>query len=446
VNRPLLSPYRQAAVCEADLARLVRPARATRTLARLVQVLLALVLLALVVVPWQQTSEGRGRVIAYAPVERQQTIDAPVDGRVVRWHVQEGDHVSAGAQIVDVSDNDPSILQRLEQERAAQQARIDAATQRASAIEQRVTSLRAAQTAALMAAEARVSMARERALAAERAREAAAQTVETSQLNVARQRSLEGDGLASRRALELAELEIVKARTDLDRAAAAQRAARSEEEALASDLARAKNDTNAAIEDATASRAAADAEIASARAELARIEVRLARQSTQAVTAPRAGTILRVVAKQGAEMVKTGDVLAVVVPDTQERAVELWVDGNDVPLVTPGRAVRVQFEGWPAVQFAGWPSIAVGTFGGVIAFVDATDDGNGKFRIVVVPDGKEPWPATRFLRQGARASAWVLLDRVRLGYELWRRFNGFPPNLPTKEMFEEKPKSDKGGK
>ena len=140
-------------------------------------------------------------------------------------------------------------------------------------------------------------------------------------------------------------------------------------------------------------------------------------------------------------MVKEGDVLAVIVPDTQDRAVELWIDGNDVPLVTPGRAVRLQFEGWPAVQFAGWPAVAVGTFGGTIAFVDAADDGKGRFRVLVVPDGKEPWPAMRFLRQGSRANGWILLDRVRLGYEVWRQFNGFPPVLPTKEMYDEKPES-----
>lgn len=148
---------------------------------------------------------------------------------------------------------------------------------------------------------------------------------------------------------------------------------------------------------------------------------------------------MRVVTKQGGELVKPGDVLAVLVPDTQERAVELWVNGNDIPLVTPGRSVRLQFEGWPAIQFAGWPSVAVGTFGGTVAFVDAADDGNGRFRIVVVPDREEPWPATRFLRQGTRANGWVLLDRVRLGYELWRQFNGFPPQRPTREMFQEKP-------
>ena len=38
-----------------------------------------------------------------------------------------------------------------------------------------------------------------------------------------------------------------------------------------------------------------------------------------------------------------------------------------------------------------------------------------------------PWPEQRYLRQGVRANGWILLDRVSLGFELWRQFNGFPP-------------------
>jgi hypothetical protein len=29
-----------------------------------------------------------------------------------------------------------------------------------------------------------------------------------------------------------------------------------------------------------------------------------------------------------------------------------------------------------------------------------------------------------------RALGWIQLGTVRLGYELWRQFNGFPPSLP----------------
>ena len=93
--------------------------------------------------------------------------------------------------------------------------------------------------------------------------------------------------------------------------------------------------------------------------------------------------------------------------------------------------MRLQFEGWPAIQFSGWPSVAVGTFGGKVAVVDAADSGNGEFRILVVPDSEEtgPWPESRYLRQGIRAHGWILLNRVKVGYELWRQFNGFPPTI-----------------
>jgi hypothetical protein len=101
--------------------------------------------------------------------------------------------------------------------------------------------------------------------------------------------------------------------------------------------------------------------------------------------------------------------------------------------------VRVQFEGWPAIQFIGWPSVARGTFGGEVVLIDPTDDGTGRFRVLVAPkpdvvdDGTEvvEWPGTRWLRQGVQVNGWVLLQRVPLWFEIWRQLNGFPPALPT---------------
>lgn len=124
--------------------------------------------------------------------------------------------------------------------------------------------------------------------------------------------------------------------------------------------------------------------------------------------------------------------LVTLVPDTAARAVALTIDGNDLPLVSPGEQVRLVFEGWPAIQFSGWPDLGRGTFGGRVAFVDATDNGKGGFRVVVVPDANSgPWPPEAQLRQGVRARGWVMLGRVRLGYELWRQINGFPALPPT---------------
>jgi hypothetical protein len=113
---------------------------------------------------------------------------------------------------------------------------------------------------------------------------------------------------------------------------------------------------------------------------------------------------------------------------------ELQIDGNDLPLVRPGDKVRLQFEGWPAAQFVGWPSVAVGTFGGRVYLVDPTADDKGRFRILVEPDPDDhDWPDQQFLRQGVRAQGWVLLERVSVGWELWRQLNGFPPVREVQE-------------
>jgi biotin carboxyl carrier protein len=293
--------------------------------------------LALVFLPWQQTATGYGRVVAYSPNERRQELNAPVDGRIAKWHVQEGSKVREGQQIVDLSDNDPEILQRLRQEREALFRRVKAAEV----------------------------------------------AVQTSKLNLDRQKLLFEKGLSARRAFEQAELEF----------------------------------TRYLVDEANSS------------AELARIDIRLARQMTQSVQAPVSGTILSIVSGQGGQIVKQGQVLAVLVPDTVARAVEIWINGNDVPLIQIGDRVRLQFEGWPSIQFSGWPSVAVGTFGGRVSLVDVVDNGAGKFRILISPEKEEAWPSGNYLRQGVRSQGWVLLRKVSLGFEFWRQFNGFPPTV-----------------
>jgi len=418
---------------------LVPPARAQRTLARMLVGAAAVLGLVLVLTPWQQTSPGAGRVVAYVPDERQQNLEAPIEGRVLRWHVREGSTVEQGDPIVDLSDNDPEILVRLRSERQAIEARLDSARARASALGSRIGLLADSRSSAIAAAESRVAMAAQRVVAAEQAVTLAEAHLTAAGLNAERQRSLAAGGLTSRRQLELTELEVTRSQTEVERARVALSAAQAEHVALESDRLKVETDAHAAIDDARAAQAAAEAEVANASAELARLDVRLARQSAQSVVAPRSGSVLRIVANGHAgEVVKAGDVLAILVPDTTERAVELWVSGNDLPLLREGAEARLQFEGWPAVQFSGWPAIAVGTFAGRISLVDAADDGSGQFRVLIVPPPDAPWPDATYLRQGVRALGWIQLGRVRLGYELWRQFNGFPPSLPSEPVREGK--------
>lgn len=391
--------------------------------------MLIVAILVLWLVPWQQTAFGTGQLVAYAPLDRQQTIDAPLDGRVVEWFVKEGSRVVPGDPIVRLTDNDPEVLERLRQEQAELQGRLQAVTDRADRLTDRISELRMSRETAVSGARSRTMMGAQRAEAAVQAVAAARSRLETARINLERQEALFQQGLTSKRNVELARLEQVQALTELERARAADHAARAEVRALQAEQGRLGTDLVAAIRDAEATLATAEAEKATIRAEMVRLQGRLARQSAQMVNATREGTVLRLTAAQGNEIVKAGDPLAVIVPEMGVRAVEVYVGGNDAPFLAVGRKARVQVEGWPAIQLLGWPSAAVGTFPARVAVVDAAADVQGRVRVILVPEPADAWPEEQFLRQGLQARAWVMLYQVPLGFELWRQFNGFPPGV-----------------
>ncbi|HMV78751.1 MAG TPA: HlyD family efflux transporter periplasmic adaptor subunit [Leptospiraceae bacterium] len=414
-----------------------------RNFSRLLVTASVFIFLSLCILPWQQTVSGYGRVVAYAPLDRQQFIEAPIDGRIVHWHVQEGSNVKKDDLIVEISDNDPMFLQRLQEEKSAIESRIAAVKARSEAIQARIRSLEGSVGNSVSAAKSRTRMARDRIDASEHALEAAAAVYRTASINSKRQKTLFAQGLASQRAVETSEMEEARALTDLNRAKAAVSSSKSELLALQSDQSKAGTDGSASIEDAKASYAAALAELASAQAELPRISARLSRQHSQTVRAPRDGTVMRLIVSQDGEMVKTGEPLVILIPDAGDRAAEIWIDGNHLPLLSEGREARIQFQGWPVLQFSGWPDMSFGTFAGKVILVDSTDNGTGRFRILIKPTDGSKWPDGKYLRQGVRAFGWIFLNRVSLGYEIWRRFNDFPPEIPGMDLKEPKKKEKK---
>jgi biotin carboxyl carrier protein len=254
---------------------------------------------------------------------------------------------------------------------------------------------------------------------------------ETNQLNFKRMQQLVTTGDVSQRDYELSKLAYDSSRANLAAAKAS--------------LERTAREFDAAISATKASRGTAEADRAAADREIASIDIQISQSSQQVVEAPRDGIVMSVSATEGTYL-KPGTPICVVIPETEDRFVEVWVDGMDMPLITPrqqgpggsvvrGSLARLLFEGWPAIQFVGWPSVAIGTFGGEVISIDAADDGRGRFRIIIAPEhlgGDEAWPGTQFLRQGVRANAWVLLRQVPLWFELWRQLNGFPPVVADK--------------
>lgn len=414
--------------------------------------------IALAFVPWRQNLPGIGRVIEFDPVHRPMPIQARTNGIVLRWHVREGQRVEAGAPIVDLGDNDPQILQRLADQLAAAEEKKAASARKRDEYERQASEAESARAAAIRVAE-------EEIIAAEQALESTKQGLRvaeaTVKLNLFLQEMFEGliaDDIAPGFELERARQQTAIAAADLEARRAQVTASEAALRARRSARDRVERDEQVKIQSVKALRNTAEGEVAEAQSSILRLQRDLERQRQQSLVAPVTGTVQRLLANgQGGGYVSEGTTLAMLVPDSQQLAVELRVDGNDVTFVRIGAHVRLQFEGWPAVQFVGWPSAAVGTFGGKVAFIDRFDQGDGNFRVMVVPDPRpfeEPewsfsgwlrrhlthesvasaenphaWPDERWLRQGVRAKGWILLDEVSIGYEIWRNLNGFPPSL-----------------
>ena len=443
--------------------QLVRLSRSVRIFSRLLFVMLCFAFIAMIFAPWQQTVTGSGDVVAYNPMDRRQIVEAPVKGRIIRYGegIQENSFVKQGQFILQLQDIGPNLTARLESqllqsERNVQAARdhVDASVRQLELTrtivenyDSQVNAFESVRTETVAAADEYIRMAESKVVAERTTLAAAEATLRQAEADYLRQKELYEEGLASQLKMQLAEQKFRQAEAKVEQAKSYVDAAMSEVVAKRRERDAKEREAQAKIDSASAMLrkarsdiAKSESEVAKANSELSKAEkelldsqVKLSRQRSQKVTAPRDGYIVRLVANEGSGVIKEGQALFEIVPQAEKLAAQIWVDGNDVPLLSEGRHVRLQFEGWPAVQFSGWPSVAVGTFGGKIALIDSTDTIDGKFRVLVVPDDHDPpWPSHPYLRQGVRTNAWILLNQVRLGYEVWRRMNGFPPSLKSK--------------
>ncbi len=116
--------------------RRLHPPPVMRMLGRMIVIGIIIFILFITLVPWVQTAQGAGQVIAFDPRDRQQNITALVPGRIERWYVTDGASVKAGEPIARVIDLDPEFLSRLRAERGQKLAEM-AATEAAMATAQR---------------------------------------------------------------------------------------------------------------------------------------------------------------------------------------------------------------------------------------------------------------------------------------------------------------------
>ena len=373
--------------------------------------------------PWQQFVAGKGEVTAFAPRDRPQVVPSTIGGRIVEWYVQEGEVVTAGQpilRITEVKDDylDPRTIDRYNEQLAGKSAAVTSKREKVRQLATQISLLQ--QNLQLGEQKARTKVAQYDADV-----RASELDSTTSFTQLQRQQSLYDQELTRLTDLENARVRYQNAIAKVQEKRQALQAARIELNTVALDygekIAKARSEQAATLAEV----GEGSADVAKLRQNVQNLEIR---NGFYVIRAPQEGTIIRAARAGIGEQIKEGETVVTIMPAAAAQAVALMVKPMDVPLLSRGRRVRLQFDGWPALQFAGWPSVSVGTFGGKVAVIDRVPGPGGDFRVLVVPDSAEdPWP--RQLRLGSGALGWAMLDQVRVGFEIWRRINGFPPSL-----------------
>ena len=421
------------------------------SLARKVFLKLILALLLLVIgmlfLPWTQNIQSKGVITALRPDERPQTIQNTIPGKIEKWYVQEGDLVKKGDTILYLTEIkteyfDPQLIERTQEQVQAKANGINAYENKLLALDNQIHSLNDLQRLKIQTVDNKVKQSKLLVTTDSAGWKASEIELETARQRLKRQEDMYNQGLIS-----LTDLETRRLKLQETKAKAIEQENKYglsvnkyintliEQDQVISEFAE-------KISDVKSKRSSAGSELYDGLGEMSKMKNQLAnyelRQEFYYVMAPRDGYITQAIQAGIGENIKENTPIITIVPQKWKKAVEVYVDPMDLPLIKRGNQMMFLFDGWPSIVFSGWPQLSYGTFPGKVQAIDYNISKNGKYRILVEESDIKPWPDEVRIGSGARGVA--LLNSVPVWYELWRQLNGFPPDYYTgmQEKIDEK--------
>jgi multidrug resistance efflux pump len=368
--------------------------------------------------PWQQNIRGNGKVTALAPANRPQTIETIIAGRIQQWKVSEGQLVQKGDTIAIVSEVkekyfDPKFLVRLREVISSKESSLNSKDLKAQALRRQIKALKQGMETKVNQTKAKLEAEQVRFNNAKNQFERNKSLFEAGNIPLTKYQDIEYK-------YQGAEADLINAKIEIDRVQAE----------YLDKISKAESDLNNTL----AEQFDTEADLAKMRNELANMEIR---SQQYFILAPQEGHVVKATQAGIGETIKEGEPVCTIMPQSDDVAVEMFIKAMDVPLISKGRKVRIEFDGFPALQFSGWPSVSVGSFGGIVEVIDFVNSRPGEFRILVKPDTEDlKWP--KQIRNGSGTQGWVMLDNVPVWYEMWRQLNGFPPSLYQAPVESEK--------
>lgn len=387
--------------------------------------------------PWTQNIRSNGFITTLKPDQRPQSLNSVIAGQIDQWYVQEGDRVSKGDTLLKIKEIkdayfDDNLLARTQDQVDFKEQSIIAYADKIKAQEEQILLLKTQRDLYLSQSRIKIQQATLKVQNDSMAHQAALVQLATAAYQFNRQDSLYRQGLKSLTDLEAKNLKLQETQAYEVEARNKWLNSKNEKISLVIELTNIQVKYEADFNKILSDKFSTMSTKLDTETNLSKLENEFSnytyRRGLYYITAPQDGYITKTTSTGIGELIKEGQEILTIMPANYDLAVALYVDPIDLPLVNIGEKVRIQFDGWPAIIFSGWPQASHGTYGGKIYAIDQYLSENGKYRVLVQPDPDDnPWPSA--LRFGSGASTMILLKDVLIGYELWRKINGFPPDF-----------------
>ena len=393
--------------------------------------MILLVLFGMLFLPWQQTVQGSGKLIAFDPTERAYEIKATYSGFVKRYHVSENQHVKKGDPLCSIIDQDAMYESRLQQKLVSLDKELEVLEQRAKSLQKERVEREHFCTKGLELLAGRLQQSQTQQKSFQEQQRATKSTLETFQKRLERSKELYSLGLESKQDLESIQNSFIGAKAKYEQAQNAllyeeqnyQNILREKEQFLSTQ--------NTYLEQNAQSTTRMQGEKENLQRSKIDLQTQNERYAGRVISAQKDGVVMRIFQNDQNRLITQGEPLFHFVPDVTKRALLLKISDFHMPLLKKDLPVRIMFNGWPALQVSGWPKIAFGTFGGHIHSLEPISHEEGFYYAYIFEDEEEPWPDSKLLRYGSQATAWVRLENVPIWYQIWRHINATPPNMPS---------------
>ena len=373
------------------------------------------VLILILFVPWTQNINTSGVVTTQFQEQRPQQINSIIPGKIIKWWVKEGDYVQKGDTIVELADTkddylDPRLIERTNDQLTAKKQKVDFYDSKISNIKGQLIAIEAGFKLKEASIKNKIEQLQRKILidSAELAAANIDLQVGTNQYN--RASKMLNDGIISLVDYERRTQSFNKAKAGFQEKQ--QKFLNTKQDVLIAriELNTLKQDVNDKLFKLKGDIANSNSEKSTVIAEVAKNENELSnyriRGSQKWLIAPQTGQIIKAKKAGINEIVKEGEMIVEIVPNSFLYAVELFVKPMDLALLNKGQDVRLQFDGYPAIVFSGWPNSSYGTFAGKISAIETNRNENGQFRVLIVPDENEKkWPSNLKIGTGAQGFA-----------------------------------------